>query len=323
MSCPKTKLMENLSSAAEQALSYTPSMLTGAQPRPAEVKALARQHTLAKEVSCVGVGVHSGAPAKLTLRPAPVDSGITFIRTDLSAEQGKIPARWDKVYDTRLCTALQNDVGGKISTTEHLMAALVGSGVDNVEVLIDGPEVPIMDGSSADFIDLIKSAGVDAQPAKRRVIRVLRQVEVRDGDKLVRLTPAAETSYSMDIAFDSRAIGAQSRSFTLKQGSFAQELSGARTFGFLHEVEQLRAMGLARGGSLDNAVVIDGDTIMNEGGLRYTDEFVRHKLLDAVGDLALAGHPLQAAYYGVKGGHALNNQLLRALFADAANWEWA
>lgn len=281
------------------------------------------QKTLAAAVTCVGVGVHSGAQTTLVLRPAPVNSGITFIRTDLPEAIARIPAVWNAVCDTRMCTALTNAHGTKISTVEHLMAALAGFGLTNLDILVDGPEVPIMDGSSAPFVTLINATGVHEQAEAGKAIKVLRLVEVRDGDKLARLTPATDTTFSMEIEFASRAIGHQARSFTLADGSFSDELSDARTFGFLQEVEYLRSIGLARGGSLENAVVIDGDKLMNEDGLRHPDEFVRHKLLDAVGDLSLAGAPILGAYHGVKSGHALNNQLLHALFADPANWCYA
>lgn len=280
------------------------------------------QHTLLRAVSCTGVGVHSGAPATLTLRPAAAHMGIRFIRSDL-AGNNIIPARYDLVTDTRMCTLVNNGEGASLSTVEHVMAALMGCGVDNVDVIVDGPEMPIMDGSSQAFVDLIESAGLAPQNAQRRFIRVLKTIEVTAGDKWARLTPADTASYEMEIAFSSAAIGQQKRSFSLKNGQFAEDLSDARTFGFLQEVEQLRAMGLGRGGSLDNAIVIDGDGILNEGGLRYEDEFVRHKLLDAVGDIAMAGAPLLGAYQAYKGGHALNNELLRALFADASAWAWA
>ena len=281
-----------------------------------------RQQTLARAVSCTGVGVHSGALTSLTIRPAPVGSGITFIRSDLSGDN-RIPVAYDVVVDTRMCTAIANKAGARLSTVEHVMAALMGCGIDNAEILVNGPEVPIMDGSSADFVELIEDAGLTAQTAPRRHIRVLKTVRVEEADKWVSLAPAAEASFAMEIEFASAAIGQQSRQFTLFNGNFAHELSEARTFGFMHEVEQLRALGLGKGGSLENAIIIEGDKILNEGGLRYSDEFVRHKLLDAVGDLAMAGAPVLGAYRAHKGGHALNNRLLRALFADPANWEWA
>lgn len=280
------------------------------------------QHTLARAVSCAGVGVHSGAPANLTIAPAAADGGITFIRTDLLEGNNIIPASYDRVTDTRLCSVLANEHGASVGTVEHLMAALAGCGVDNAIISIDGPEIPIMDGSSAPFVLLIQQAGITEQAARRRYIRVLRPVRVEDNGKWASYEPAAIPSFAMEIDFASQAIGKQVRDFTLVNGNFVHELGRARTFGFLQEVEQLRKMGLAKGGSLDNAIVIDGDVVMNEGGLRYGDEFVRHKLLDSVGDLALAGAPILGAFRSAKGGHALNNKLLRALFSDDANWGW-
>lgn len=279
----------------------------------------ALQHTLAAAASCVGVGVHSGLPARLTLLPAPANSGITFIRSDIAANN-RIPARYDLVTDTRMCTILTNEVGVSIATVEHVMAALAGCGVDNAEVHVDGPEIPIMDGSSEPFVALIEQAGLTAQDAPRRFIKILKPVRIEEGGKWSSLEPSDVRSFSFEIEFASKAIGHQTRDFVLTDGTFSTELGMARTFGFLHEVEQMRKAGLGRGGSLDNAVVIDGDTIMNEGGLRKQDEFVRHKLLDSVGDLSLSVQPILGAFRSSKGGHALNNKMLRALFADPANW---
>lgn len=265
--------------------------------------------------------MHSGKPARLTILPAAAGSGITFIRSDL-AENNRIPAIYSGVTDTRMCTVLSNSAGVSISTVEHVMAALSGCGVDNAEVHVDGPEIPIMDGSAAPFVEIIGKAGLIPQDQARRQIRILREVRVEDTGKWATLSPANTRSYAMDIEFKSAAIGQQAREFVLTEEAFGTTLGSARTFGFLQEAEMLRKMGLGLGGSLDNAILIDGDSIMNEGGLRYSDEFVRHKLLDSVGDLALAGAPLLGAFRSSKGGHALNNKLLRALFADAANWEW-
>ena len=280
------------------------------------------QQTLGRKVGCTGVGVHSGAPANLSIEPAPVDTGIIFIRTDKPDGQNRIPARYDRVTDTRMCTVLTNEHGVGVGTVEHLMAALAGSHIDNAIIRIDGPEIPIMDGSSAPFVLLLQQAATISQAVRVRSIKVLRPVRVEENGKWASLDVADALSYSMEIEFASQAIGKQAREFTLSATSFADELGRARTFGFLQEVEQMRAMGLGKGGSLDNAIVIDGDKIMNESGLRYGDEFVRHKLLDSVGDLALAGAPIIGAFRSAKGGHALNNKLLRALFADAANWAW-
>lgn len=276
------------------------------------------QHTLLTAVTLEGVGVHSGAPARLTLRPAAANHGIVFFRTDITDRDNKIPARWDLVADTRLCTVLKNAAGASVATIEHVMSALAALGVDNCAIDIDGPEIPIMDGSAAPFIAAIDRAGRVAQDAARRVLRVLKPVTLQDGDKTVTLTPADSTAYSFDIAFASPVIGRQSFTHQAGEVAFRRDIAYARTFGFLAEVEALRAAGLGRGGSLDNAVVIDGDRVMNPAGLRSPTEFVRHKILDAVGDIALCGLHLQARYHGDKAGHAMNNAILRALFADPA-----
>jgi UDP-3-O-[3-hydroxymyristoyl] N-acetylglucosamine deacetylase len=278
------------------------------------------QQTLKKPVRCTGVGLHSGNPVSMTISPADANSGIVFIRTDRQGAASVVPATWDRVVDTRLCTVLGNDQGTTVGTVEHLMAALAGCRIDNAIVALDGPEVPIMDGSSAPFVALFERVGMAVQAAPRRAIRILKPVTIEEGLKSASFLPDDLSSYSFDIAFDSAAIARQSREFLLDGNAFRDELSAARTFGFLHEVEALRKVGLARGGSLDNAIVISGDTVMNEGGLRYTDEFVRHKLLDAVGDLYLAGGPFIGRFHGSRAGHALNNKLLRALFADADAW---
>lgn len=275
------------------------------------------QQTLKSSIDCMGIGLHSGRKVHLTLRPAPVDTGIVFIRTDVPAEKAVIPARWDLVSDTRLCTLLRNDHDVTIGTVEHLMAALRGCGIDNLYVEVSAPEVPIMDGSSAPFIFLIECAGIATQEKPRRVIRVLKEVQAVDGDKVVTLSPAPVSSFRAEIVYDNTAlIRRQESSLRLTDGSFKNEVSAARTFGFAHEVEQMRKAGLGLGGSLDNAIVIEGDRVLNEGGLRYSDEFIRHKILDAVGDLYLAGGQILGHYHGIRGGHAMNNAILRVLFAD-------
>lgn len=280
------------------------------------------QHTLAGVARLSGVGLHSGARIAMELRPAAVDSGVRFVRMDRPADEAVIEAAWDRVSDTRMCTVLANDAGVSVGTVEHLMAALRGMGVDNAEIHLNGPEVAIMDGSSAEFVAAIAAAGLSAQDGLRQVIRVLKPIRVTEGDKEARLDPAAAPSFGCAIEFASAAIGRQRRSVALTPDSFARDIGSARTFGFLHEVEAMRRMGLARGGSLDNAVVVDGDSVMNEGGLRFNDEFVRHKILDAVGDLYLAGCPIIGHYHGDKAGHALNNRLLHALFADRSAWRY-
>ena len=257
----------------------------------------------------------------MKIKPAEADSGIVFVRTDPRGGQAVIPARWDHVVDTRLCTVIGNGHGVNVGTIEHLMAALAGTGIDNAEIEIDGPEVPIMDGSAAPFVFLIECAGIEELDAPRRVIRVRRQIAVGDANRRATLTPGQGASFSFEIAFDSKVMTHRTGSVDLVDDAFKREVSRARTFGFLHEVEELRRLGLARGGSLDNAVVISGDTILNEDGLRYEDEFVRHKILDSVGDLYLAGHAIVGHFHGWKSGHQLNNMLLKAMYADPASFE--
>ena len=291
----------------------------GADARP--LSDVITQRTLKSSVSCIGVGLHSGKPVQLTLNPAPVDAGIVFRRTD-RAHDTPIPARWDRVVDTRMCTTIGDGNGVSIGTVEHLMAALAGCGVDNAVIEVGGPEVPIMDGSSRPFVDMVASAGVVNQDKPRRVIRILKTVSVSTGNGEARLSPGPCLSLDVAIDFASSAVAKQALSIGVVNGSFPRELAGARTFGFLHEVEELWAAGLAKGGSLDNAVVVSGDKVLNEGGLRFDDEFVRNKALDAVGDLYLAGAPIIGQFRGVRSGHATNNALLRALFADVDSWKY-
>jgi len=275
------------------------------------------QKTLKQPISCSGVGLHSGNRVHMRIAPAPADSGISFLRTDRPVVEAEIPARWSNVKDTRLCTVVGNDSGAVVGTVEHLMAALRGCEIDNAVVEIDSAEVPVVDGSAEPFVFLLECAGTEQQVAPRRGIRILKPVKVGDRTKSALLTPGAVSSFSFDIEFDSRAIARQYGEFTLYNGTFRDDLCRARTFGFLHEVDHLRKLGLARGGSLENAIVIDGDRVLNRDGLRYGDEFVRHKILDSIGDLFLAGSPIIGHYHGTRAGHALNNQLLHALFADA------
>jgi len=278
------------------------------------------QRTLKRPVSCSGPGLHSGETVSLTLHPGEPNSRIIFKRTDIEEGDCLIPASWDRVVDTRLCTVLGNADGVTVGTVEHLMAALAGCGIDNVMVEIDGPEVPIMDGSSAPFVFLVECAGVVEQKEARRVIRILKPITVEDGDATASLKPADRLSFDVEIEFNGTLVSHQSLNIGLVNGTFCKELAQARTFGFLHEVEALQAAGLAKGGSLDNAIVVSGDKVLNEGGLRYDDEFVRHKMLDAVGDLYLAGVSIMGAFEGVRCGHKLNNALLRDLFADDEAW---
>ncbi len=280
------------------------------------------QKTIKNRMVCQGVGVHSGILSKVTLLPAPEGTGIVFRRTDHPGVAGVIPARFDKVTDTKLGTTIGNVYGVKVHTVEHLMAAVSACGVSNLFIEIDGAEVPIMDGSAAPFVFLLECAGLVVQSVPQNVIRVRETVRVEDGDKFAELRPGIGFSAELEIAFENcPVIDRQFYSFDLDAPSFKAELARARTFGFRHEVEHLQANGHALGGSLANSIVVDGDRILNEEGLRYGDEFVRHKLLDVVGDMALAGAPLFAQFRGFKTGHALNNRLLRELFARKNAYE--
>ena len=272
------------------------------------------QHTLAGPAVFAGVGLHTGQRVRAAILPAPAGSGIVFLRTDVQGD-GRIDARAHNVASTRLSTVIGNVAGATVSTVEHLMAALHGLGVDNVLVELDGPEAPIMDGSAEPFVSLIDRAGRRRQEPPRRVIEILERVEVADGDKRAALAPADAFELSVEIDFASAAIGRQRLDMVVDEQSFRTELAGARTFGFLHEVEALRSAGLARGGALDNAIVVDGDRILNAEGLKRPDEFVRHKAVDAIGDLATLGGPILGRYEGRRAGHALNNALARALLA--------
>jgi UDP-3-O-[3-hydroxymyristoyl] N-acetylglucosamine deacetylase len=281
---------------------------------------VARQRTLKSRIDCSGVGLHSGRRVTLTIGPAPINSGIRFKRTDPAGKGAVIEARWDRVVDTQLCTVIGNEDGVVIGTIEHLMAAFLGTGIDNAMVEIDGPEAPIMDGSADAFVFLMECAGIVEQSAPRKRIKILKRVTVGDERSSASLSPAPFMALDFALDFSNRAIGRQEKSVRLTEGAFKRELSRARTFGFAEDVEHLRKAGLARGGSLDNAIVIGADRVLNREGLRYGDEFVRHKLLDAMGDLYLAGAAIEGRFSGVRSGHAMNNRLLRALFADSDAW---
>jgi UDP-3-O-[3-hydroxymyristoyl] N-acetylglucosamine deacetylase len=279
-----------------------------------------RQHTVKSKISCVGVGLHSGRRVNLTLMPAPADTGIVFRRVDLGID---IPARFAQVSDTRLCTQIghPDHAHAAVRTVEHVMAALAGMGIDNAVVAVDGPEVPVLDGSAAPFVFLIDCAGRQEQHAPRQVIEILRTVRVEQGEAFAELRAGgAMLDLALSIDFAAPAIGRQALSLSLSEPGFRGVLAGARTFTMLGEIEALQAAGLARGGSLENAVVVDGARVVNPEGLRTPDEFVRHKMLDAVGDLALAGARIHGRFVAHRTGHALNNRLLRTLFADAAAW---
>jgi UDP-3-O-[3-hydroxymyristoyl] N-acetylglucosamine deacetylase len=280
----------------------------------------ARQKTLKSRINCSGVGLHSGRRVTLTIGPAAVNTGIRFKRIDAAGLGATIEARWDRVVDTQLCTVIGNGDGVVVGTIEHLMAAFLGTGIDNATVEIDGPEAPIMDGSADAFVFLIECAGIVEQSAPRKRLKILKRVTVGDERSSASLSPAPFMMLDFALDFSNKAIGRQEKSVRLTEGSFKRELSRARTFGFVEEVEHLRKAGLARGGSLDNAIVIGADQVLNREGLRYGDEFVRHKLLDAMGDLYLAGAVIEGRFSGVRSGHAMNNRLLRALFADAEAW---
>ncbi|NBX73702.1 MAG: UDP-3-O-acyl-N-acetylglucosamine deacetylase [Alphaproteobacteria bacterium] len=280
-----------------------------------------QQRTLRVDgLTCEGVGVHSGRSAKLTLRQAPPNTGIVFMRTDLKNGARELKAHYDQVVDTRLCTVLGNAHGARVGTVEHLLSTLRAFDIDNAVVEIDGDEVPIMDGSAAPFMFLVDSAGTTLQNAPRRWLDVLKPVRVEENGAWAELLPAPRAEFSVAIDFASAAIGRQEYSVPLSLSAFRTQIARARTFGFADDVEKLRAAGLARGGSLANAIVVQGDALLNPEGLRMPHEFARHKLLDAIGDLALAGLPMKAHYRSYRGGHRANNQLLRALFADARNY---
>lgn len=280
------------------------------------------QKTLKTPIGCTGVGLHSGAKVSMTLKPATPGHGIVFVRTDLPAHAARIPATWQNVVDTRMCTALGNDQGARVGTIEHLMAALYGCEIDNAIIELDGPEVPVMDGSSAPFVFLIECAGTVDQAALRRVIEVTREVVVEEGDCRIAIAPSARFELDFEIDFRDTAVARQACRMDVRPASFRAELARARTFGFVQDIDRLQAAGLARGGSLENAVVISGNRILNDDGLRYDDEFVRHKMLDCVGDLYLAGAPLLGRVTACRSGHRHNNRLLHALFADASAYRY-
>ena len=278
------------------------------------------QNTLGSPATFTGFGLHSGQPVRLTVHPAAADHGIWFRRLDVADRNPLVPARWDHVTPSKLCTVIENADGVSVSTIEHVMAALAGSGIHNALVELDAPEVPILDGSALSFVAGFLAAGIEQQDHPIRAIRVLKPVEVSDGAALARLDPAEMLEIDFSIDFEDAAIGLQSRSLNMANGAFVRELSDSRTFCRQSDVDAMRERGLALGGTLENAVVFDGDRVLSPGGLRHVDEPVRHKMLDAVGDLALAGGPILGRYTGERAGHALTNRLLRALFADPSAW---
>jgi UDP-3-O-[3-hydroxymyristoyl] N-acetylglucosamine deacetylase len=283
----------------------------------------ARQRTLKTSISCKGVGLHSGNSITMILRPGAPNSGIVFRRTDIAGAGALIPAHWASVNDTRMNTCVASEAGVSVRTIEHLMAAFAGMQIDNALVDINGPEVPVMDGSASPFVFLIECAGVVEQSAPRRAIRILRRVVVEEGDKLAALSPSPRGfSVRFEIDFADPAISRQECAIAIGNGTFKNEISRARTFGFETEVTALRAAGLARGGSLDNAVVIGNGRVLNKDGLRFQDEFVRHKVLDCVGDLYLAGAPVLGRVRCIRSGHRHNNIALRALFEQQDAWRY-
>lgn len=278
-----------------------------------------KQRTLKDEVNCTGIGLHSGAKVKINLRPAPCDTGVRFVRTDLDGHP-TVEARFDNVFDTTLATTIGTD-GCKVATVEHLMAAFFGLGIDNAVVELDGPEVPIMDGSAAPFVFLIKSVGVKEQNEPKRFIVIKKPYKVDDGNRSVFIYPSKELKITYMIDFQHPLLRNQEYELTFSGREFSREISMARTFGFLKDVQFLKENGLAKGGSLDNAVVIDDFRIINEDGLRFNDEFVRHKILDFIGDLSIVGAPIIGHFVAKKSGHYLNQYMLRGLMESKRHWK--
>ncbi|MEV8467713.1 UDP-3-O-acyl-N-acetylglucosamine deacetylase [Fluviibacterium sp. DFM31] len=279
------------------------------------------QMTVAKDMHFKGTGLHSGRPVHMIVHPAPRNHGIVFRRSDLTGEAAVLEARWDRAEQTPLCTRLVNDRGTSLSTIEHLMAAFAGLGITNALVEVNAPEVPILDGSAAPFVRKMLAAGLVRQAGPLHVIRILKPVTVTRGDAMATLTPSHGFHIDFRIDYDDAAIGHQSRSLNMRNGAFVRNLCDSRTFCRQSDVDAMRAAGLALGGTTENAVVFDGDEVLSPGGLRHLDEPVRHKMLDALGDLALAGMPIQGRYTGVRAGHSLTNALLRAVFADPEAFE--
>lgn len=293
-----------------------------AETNEVALRAQEYQHTLQGPAIFAGVGVHTGAYTRVAVRPAPANSGVVFVRTDVTDRDNRVQVSGEAVTKTQLGTVIENAAGVSVSTIEHLMAALVMLGIDNAVVELDGPEMPIMDGSSAPFVQILDRAGRRRQDVLRRYIEILEPIAFVEGDKSATLKPADGFEIAFEIRFPSAAIGRQFVDLVMDEQAFRSELADCRTFGFLHEVEALRAMGLARGGSMENAVVIEGDRILNPEGLRRPDEFVRHKVLDAIGDLYVLGAPILGRFEGVLAGHGINNQLVRTLLANPKAWRY-
>ena len=276
------------------------------------------QHTLADTVTCVGRGLHSGLRVVMSIMPAPANTGIEFVRRDVTTTDNVIAARWDTVSETRLSTTVSNTSGIRVSTIEHLMAALRAAGIDNARIVLDAPEVAIMDGSAAPFLEMFDQVGLAPQAAERQVVVIERPVSIAEGSATAEFSPSLVPWMDLSIDFSDRLIGRQRISLPFGQRAFADDIAKARTFGFEEQLADLKRAGFARGSSLDNAVLISGNKVVNCGGLRYADEFVRHKYLDAVGDLSLAGHLVIGHFKGHRSGHRLNNLLLREVFAQGA-----
>ena len=280
------------------------------------------QKTISNIVECMGIGLHGGDEVKIIFKPAPENSGIIFRRIDDQKNLVvEIKANFENVFSTTLCTSLSSVCGKyQIATVEHLMAALWGCGIDNIIIEINADEIPIMDGSSIEFVSLFENAGIIQQYVAKKYLEILKSIRVEEGDAYAELTPGKGFSINMEIDFAHKLISKQALHFTGSSNDFKLDLSSARTFGFIKDVEQLKKMGLAKGGSLENAVVLDEENILNKDGLRYSDEFVRHKVLDSIGDLYLAGYNIVGEFLGKKSGHKLNNLLLRKLFKDKSAW---
>ena len=280
-----------------------------------------KQQTIKSDIFLKGVGLHSGKIVNVNIKPSSINNGIKCIRTDLRKDN-IVDALWSNVSSTTLCTTISNEIGISISTIEHLMSAFSGMHVDNVDILIDGPEVPIMDGSSLPFVELLENAGIEAQELDRKIILIKKEIIVSNNNSYAKIIPNNQFSIDFEIDFSSTLINKQACQLQLINGNYKDDISSARTFGFEKDVDYLRANGLALGGSLDNAVVVGDTHILNKEGLRFKDEFVRHKILDSIGDLYLAGSPIQGYFFGSRSGHFLNIELLRKLFSDKSNFEF-
>jgi UDP-3-O-[3-hydroxymyristoyl] N-acetylglucosamine deacetylase len=276
------------------------------------------RRTLVKQIDVEGIALHAGTPVRMNLSPAKPNTGIVFRRSDLNGKA--IPARYDKVGETRLGTVIDEGAGASVGVIEHLMAAIAGLEIDDLEVSVDGPEPPILDGNALSYLRLLRQAGLADLPEPRNVICVEQPVEVRHREASATLVPAHAREFEFEIEFASAAIGHQQFSWTFSPEAFERDIAPARTFGFVHELEALNKAGLGRGATLENTLAVDGNRVLNAPLMRFPDEFVRHKILDAIGDLALAGAPIIGRFVGHRSGHALNNQLLRALFSDPANY---